>query len=271
MQKSTSRWLLVGGAAVGLALLLALAVMLVRVSQKDPEPASPPATGVAPSTPSPSVGWVTAHPGTAPQEWPEPPAISDPPTQIELGHAEYWTSCMVCHGDRGQGLTEEWRSVLNPADTDCWQSRCHAANHPPETFPIPPTLPELMGPDALTGFETAADLFAYISEAMPWHAPGLVQEEQVWQLTAFLLDANQVDLGKPLHDPDKAETCTCEGACECQRPKEPLGPDNAAQFLIIPQLVQTHKTAIETEQVVAGVVVGLFLAAAVGYWLLRAL
>ena len=43
------------------------------------------------------------------------PPMSDPPTQIELGHAEYWMSCMVCHGDRGQGLTEEWRSGLDPA------------------------------------------------------------------------------------------------------------------------------------------------------------
>jgi hypothetical protein len=106
---------------------------------------------------------------------------------------------------------------------------------------------------------------------MPWSFPGLFQDEQYWGLTAYLLDENGIDLGKPLSTHEKCEGCDNEGICDCERVKEPLGPDNAADILIIPQLVQTHKTAIETEQVVAVVVVGLFLAAAVAYWLLRAI
>ena len=76
---------------------------------------------------------------------------------------------------------------------------------------------------------------------------------------------------RPPDGPDKEETCECEGTCECERVQEPLGPDNAADILIVPGLVQTHKTAFETEQIVAVVVVGLFLGAAVAYWLIRAL
>lgn len=271
MLKSKSLWLFVGGAAVGLVLLLVLAVTLVQVPQGGPDTGTPVPTEVAWGAASPFADTVRAHPGMAPQDRLDHPAMSDPPTQIELGHSEYWMSCMVCHGDRGQGLTEEWRSVLDPEDMNCWQSKCHAANHPPEGFQIPRTSPMVMGPGALLGYKTAEDLFEYLREDMPWPFPGLFQDDQYWQLTAYLLDANEVDLGKPLVDPDKAETCTCEGDCECERVKEPLGPDNAAEILIIPQLVQTHKTALETEQIVAAVVVGLFLGAAVAYWLIRAL
>ena len=271
MLKSKSLWLFVGGAAVGLVLLLALALTLVQVPRGGPDTATPEVTEVAWGAASPFADTVTAHPGMAPHERLEPPVMSDPPTQIEIGHLEYWMSCMVCHGDQGQGLTEEWRSVLDPADMNCWQSKCHAPNHPPEGFQIPRTSPMIMGPGALLGYETAEDLFEYLSTTMPWSFPGLFQDEQYWGLTAYLLDENGVDLGKPLVDPDKEETCDCEGNCECERVKEPLGPDNAAEVLIIPDLVQTHKTAFETEQIVAVVVVGLFLAAAVAYWLIRAL
>ncbi len=135
----------------------------------------------------------------------EPPK-SNPPTQVELGHHAYWFSCMVCHGDRGQGLTDEWRNVNPPEDRDCWQSRCHAPNHPPEGFEIPRTAPAVMGPGALSSFETAADLYAYTAETMPWAFPGERSEDEYWQLTAFLADANQVVLSDELIGPDSSAT-----------------------------------------------------------------
>jgi hypothetical protein len=52
---------------------------------------------------------------------------------------------------------------------------------------------------------------------------------------------------------------------------EPLGPDNADEILIMPQLVQTHHTAVEVERILAGVVTGLLLGAAILYGLVRAL
>jgi len=272
MPKSKKRWLLIGGAVVGLALLAALAVVLVRLPRDAQDGASPEVTEVAWGAASPFADTVTtAHPGMAPHERLEVPLMSDPPTQIEIGHYEYWMSCMVCHGDRGQGLTEEWRSVLDPTDMNCWQSKCHAPNHPPEGFEIPRTSPMIIGPGALTGYETAEDLFEYLKSTMPWPFPGLFQDVQYWGLTAYLLDANGVDLGKPLVDPEKAATCDCEGNCECEQVKEPLGPDNAAEILVIPDLVQTHKTDFSAEQIAAVVVVGVLLCAAVLYWLLRAL
>jgi mono/diheme cytochrome c family protein len=258
MSKSKRLWLWLGGAVVGLILVLALAVTLVRLPQGGQVTGVPTPTEVAWGAASPFADTVTAHPGMAPHERLEVPVMSDPPTQIEIGHLEYWMSCMVCHGDRGQGLTEEWRTVLDP-------------NHPPEGFQIPRTSPLVIGPGALTGYETAEDLFEYLRDTMPWPFPGLFQDVQYWGLTAYLLDANGVDLGRPLPNPDKCETCDSEGTCDCERIEEPLGPDNAADILIIPDLVQTHKTAIETEQIAAIVVVSLFLCAGIVYWLVRPL
>jgi len=271
MRKSRRLWLVVGGAIVVLALVVALAVVLVWLPHRGPDADSAEATEVAWGAASPFADTVTAHPGMAPHERLEAPVMSDPPTQIEIGHLEYWMSCMVCHGDRGQGLTEEWRSVLDPYDMNCWQSKCHAANHPPEGFQIPRTSPLVMGPGALTGYETAQDLFEYLKDTMPWPFPGLFQDVQYWGLTAYLLDENGVDLGKPLVDHEKCEGCESEGTCDCERVKEELGPDNAADILVAPGLVQTHKTAFETEQIVAVVVVGLLLCGAVVFWVIRAL
>jgi mono/diheme cytochrome c family protein len=242
-----------------IVILLILLVVSTAVAAAEYLPAASPGTTLASQgallnsssfqSQSPlSQGPGEGHAGMSPQERLKHPPMSDPPTQLELGHSEYWMSCMVCHGDRGQGLTEEWRSVLDPADMNCWQSKCHAPNHPPEGFEIPRQSPMVIGTGALTGYETAADLFELISVDMPWAFPGLFDDETYWNLTAFLADANNVDLGT-----------------------EPLSPDNADDILIMPDLVQTHHTTVEVERIMAGVVTGLLLGAALLYGFVRAL
>lgn len=66
------------------------------------------------------------------------PILSSPenPTQLDEGSLVYWKICLTCHGDRGQGLTDEWREVFGE-NANCWTSKCHAANHPPQGFFIP--------------------------------------------------------------------------------------------------------------------------------------
>ncbi|MCX7851553.1 MAG: hypothetical protein N2383_02100 [Caldilineales bacterium] len=119
-----------------------------------------------------------------------PPPLPAQPTQADYGAHVYWLSCMTCHGDRGQGLTDEWRAAWAPGDRNCWQSKCHAANHPPEGFRLPYTVPPVIGAGTLTKFVTAADLHAYLKARMPWHQPGSLPDEQYWQLTAYLIRAN---------------------------------------------------------------------------------
>ncbi|MBI3958568.1 MAG: hypothetical protein HY328_07150 [Chloroflexi bacterium] len=121
-----------------------------------------------------------------------PPPVSDPPTLVELGHTEYYLYCMVCHGDRGQGLTEEWRNAGDPADANCWQSRCHAANHPPDGFELPRYAPPVIGDYTLARFATIGDLHEYIQFSMPWHMPGFLEDEQYQRIAVYLADANGI-------------------------------------------------------------------------------
>lgn len=199
---------------------------------REPIPAVPPA-GFRLPTPQPGGGMGLA-------DRLAPPPLSDPPTQIELGHWHYNFSCMVCHGDRGQGLTPEWRTALDPADRNCWQARCHGPSHPPYGFEIPKTAPMIIGAGALSGYRTTADLFNYLRAKMPWSYPGLFEDTVYWELTAYLSDVNKVDLGDA-----------------------PLGPDRAEQILVMPELAQTHHSDIRVELIIAGVTSGLLLAAAV--------
>jgi mono/diheme cytochrome c family protein len=181
-----------------------------------------------------------------PQDRLAPPPMSDPPTQVEQGHHVYWLTCMVCHGDRGQGLTDEWRGALDPADRNCWQSRCHAPNHPPGGFEFPHFVPAIIGPGRLARHETAARLYEFLRTRMPWQAPGLLSDDEYWQLTAFLVDAN----GVPLDGIN-------------------LGPDNAARIRLGPASPQHQPTIFAgskwfgVQPVAAGLAV-LFLLSAAG-------
>ena len=132
---------------------------------------------------------------------PEMPATA---TQADVGAEIYRLVCQDCHGNRGQGLTDEWRAQWHPEDQNCWQSKCHASNHPPEGFLLPRYIPPLIGPGTLTRFETVLNLHSYMRNAMPWHNPGSLTETEYWQLTAYLARERQLDLGDLPLDEDRA-------------------------------------------------------------------
>lgn len=127
-----------------------------------------------------------------------PPPMPANPTQADRGAQVYYLVCMACHGDRGQGLTDEWRAAWAPGDQNCWQSKCHAANYPPQGFQLPRSVPPVIGRWALTRFKTVAELYEYLRTQMPWQAPGSLQEDEYWQLTAFLLRSNGIASGRVL-------------------------------------------------------------------------
>ncbi len=113
------------------------------------------------------------------------------PTQLDQGALLYWGVCMACHGDRGEGLTNEWRAVYG-LDQNCWASRCHVAKHPPGGFIIPRDHlpPAVTGPGNLTNYTTAQDLYNYIVVTMPWWNPGSLTSDKAWEVTAYLLKMN---------------------------------------------------------------------------------
>jgi len=121
------------------------------------------------------------------------PTMPAEPSPADLGALQYYYLCMSCHGDRGQGLTEEFRSLWAPGDQNCWQGKCHAANHPPDGFEIARYVPPVIGEGTLASSLGPQQLYNYISTQMPRQAPGTLTADVYWQLTAFLLRANGVD------------------------------------------------------------------------------
>ncbi len=123
-----------------------------------------------------------------------PPAPTPtPPTEAGHGKDVFYLRCMACHGDLGQGLTDEFRNrQYPPGDTNCWKSGCHGVNPYENGFTLPRQIPALIGPGTLSHFNTAQDVYNFIHRAMPFDAPGSLSEEQYLQVLAFILESNQI-------------------------------------------------------------------------------
>ena len=118
------------------------------------------------------------------------PTLPSSPSQADYGAQVYWLSCLPCHGDRGQGLTEEFRQTYPPEEQYCWESGCHGKRPYDNGFTLPMNIAAVIGPGTLQKFPTAANLRGFIFAAMPFWKPGSLTEEQSWQVTAFLLREN---------------------------------------------------------------------------------
>lgn len=123
----------------------------------------------------------------------KPTLAPDNTEQIKKGSILYWGICLTCHGDRGQGMTEEWRDAYGD-DRNCWQAGCHGPDHPPEGFDIPKdiVIPPVAGTGRLTRFKNAQELHDFILASMPWWDPGQLTDEQTWQVTSYILSLQKV-------------------------------------------------------------------------------
>lgn len=127
-----------------------------------------------------------------------PPPTVENPTQAHEGAQLYWLNCQPCHGDRGQGLTDEWRAQYPPEDQNCWESGCHGERPYENGFTLPPTVPPVLGHGSLERFQTAGQVYAYMQAAMPYQAPGTLSDEEYLAITAFLAREHGVWDGRPL-------------------------------------------------------------------------
>ena len=125
------------------------------------------------------------------------PVLPESPTQVDIGRNLYYFHCMPCHGDRGQGLTDEWREVWVEDHQNCWGRGCHTGRSHLAAFYIPRTIPAVIGSQqALDVFDTAEELFVFMRATQPPQRPGALADEEYWALTSFLLHEN----GRPLPD-----------------------------------------------------------------------
>ena len=123
----------------------------------------------------------------------KPVVTGDNSEQLLKGSILYWGVCLTCHGDRGQGMTDEWREAYGE-DRDCWQSGCHGEDHPTPGFLIPRDLviPPIAGPGKLARFKNAQELHDYVLASMPWWNPGDLTDEEAWQVSAYILRLHKV-------------------------------------------------------------------------------
>lgn len=126
-----------------------------------------------------------------------PPTVENP-TQPDNGAQLFWLHCQPCHGDRGQGLTDEWRAQYPPEDQNCWNSRCHGNTPYENGFTLPESVPAVIGDDSLERFESVGQLLTFIQAAMPFQDPGALEDEEYLAIVAFLARENGVWDGSSL-------------------------------------------------------------------------
>ena len=139
---------------------------------------------------SPVVQGATPTATSARMERLQEPTLPPAPSQADHGAQVFWLHCLPCHGERGQGLTEEFRETYPPEEQDCWKSGCHGRSPYEYGFSLPTQIAAVIGQGSLQKFATAANLRGFIGAAMPFWNPGSLTDEQYWQVTAFLLREN---------------------------------------------------------------------------------
>jgi len=147
----------------------------------------------------------SATPVVTPGATPTVDRLAAPPTvpapnQADQGAQLYWLHCQPCHGDRGQGLTDEWRAQYPPEEQYCWESGCHGERPYDQAFALPTVVPPLvgqgLGTTVLQKFETMDAVYRYSSAAMPLFFPGELQQDEYLAIMAHLLRANGIWDGK---------------------------------------------------------------------------
>lgn len=180
--------------------LLITSLTLAQIEHGGPAPTRTPDTGPSP----------TPAPGATPtiDRLAAPPTAAVP-NQADEGAQLYWLHCQPCHGDQGQGLTDEWRMQYPPEEQYCWESGCHGERPYEQSVALPTSVPAIVGPavDRIMGtegtqvlqkFETLDGVYRYTSVAMPLFFPGDLTQEEYLAILAHVARENGIWDGTPL-------------------------------------------------------------------------
>lgn len=175
--------------------------------------------------------------GQAPQPTPTldrlaTPVLPPSPQPADYGRQVYYLNCMPCHGDVGQGLTDEWREVWEEDHRDCWASGCHGGRAGDEGFPVPRSIPAVIGaPPILGNFHTSEELFSYLKLTHPPQRPGVLSDADYHNVTALLWqDSGRID---PAPTPPPAETPTPLSTAKPSAPVPASGAPASPWLLVV--------------------------------------
>ena len=184
-----SRKLISGATAVLIAAVVFLALLAPTAAQQV-EHGGP--QDALPEEVTPPLGATPTPDRLAP-----PPTVASP-SQADEGAQLYWLHCQPCHGDVGQGLTDDWRAQYPPEDQYCWNSGCHGPNPYKQEFQLPTAVPAVIGDGALVKFPTLDSVYRYVSVAMPYFFPGDLTPEEYLAITAHVARGNGLWDGRTL-------------------------------------------------------------------------
>ena len=118
------------------------------------------------------------------------PFVPKNPSEYELGRNWYWHHCMPCHGDVGQGLTDEFRAIWPEDHQNCWGRGCHNGRSEDFGFPIPTIVPALVSNAKLAQYSSQQMLFEYLKATHPPQHPGYLTDEQYRAITFYVFSLN---------------------------------------------------------------------------------
>jgi hypothetical protein len=146
---------------------------------------------------------------------------------------------MTCHGDIGQGLTDEFRGIWPEDHQNCWAHGCHSGNMDGGGFPIPRYVPPLVNQDKLSQFSSQESLVAYLNSTHPPQDPGVLEDEQYLAIVRYLYSMNKRPLEEatpvPTQTPSPTVTLTPipDVIPESNTPRSPAGMISIGIILFI--------------------------------------
>lgn len=148
------------------------------------------------------------------------PFVSENPSEYELGRNWYWHNCMTCHGDVGQGLTDEFRAIWPEDHQNCWEHGCHGGRRDDEGFPIPTVVPALVDKTKLEKFSSHQAFFDFLKSTHPPQDPGGLEDEQYRAIIFYIFNLNDRPLVEatpvPTFPPIPTKTPTSEVMIETE-------------------------------------------------------
>jgi len=135
------------------------------------------------------------------------PELPPDPTDLEMGRYLFWRHCMPCHGDVGQGLTDDFRALWED-HANCWGRGCHGGKKDDEGFPIPTVIPAIVTADHLNQFASEEQLFEFLKATHPPQYPGFLEEQEYHDIAKVLFSMNERSAEEIILEPTTSPVAT---------------------------------------------------------------
>jgi hypothetical protein len=160
------------------------------------------------------------------------PELPPDPTDLEMGRYLFWRHCMPCHGDVGQGLTDDFRSLWEDHQ-NCWEQGCHGGKSDDEGFPIPTIIPAIVTGDHLSQFRSEEELFDFLKATHPPQYPGFLKDEEYHDIAVVLFRMNSRILDEEVSVPSLSPASTPSGPAELSEPVDNKTANTNSQMRLI--------------------------------------